>query len=166
MATINKNLEIELKELGLTYSLTNDADYCNDNVEDKDADGMVVYCYDNGLEMYSYKLPKSKEITTEWVMNKWTKSTDTTYTDFAKKFKNILKANGVKQSMNIYPTTYGIGVSVLFSGNKELDIIKEIKSLLEQNDIEYKNSQSEAGWVYQFKISKSQSNLTKIKNVK
>ena len=161
MATININLETELKELGLTFTLTDESDYCNENVSDKDADGIVIYSHsDTGFEMYSYKLPKTKEVDCSWVMNKWAKSTDTTYVDFAKNFNKILKANGHGRGINIYPTTYGIGVSVIFSGAEVIDNIKEITKYLESNKIDYKMDMSTAGWVRQFKISKSQSNLT------
>ena len=83
------------------------------------------------------------------------------YGDFTDKMRKLLKADGKLSSFNIYPTTYGIGVWVFYNWNLKDDLAyidKKLKSL----GIEYYNEYSEARWVFRYKISKKQANLSKI----
>lgn len=74
----------------------------------------------------------------------------------------LLKEEGYDKTINVYPTTYGIGVFILFwwEGNDNID---KVKRILDDRGIEYYNEYSDKKWVYRFKISKSKSNIEKIK---
>lgn len=110
----------------------------------------------------TFKTPTVKEVTFEWVMEKL--GADNTYTSFAPVFHSLLKERGHK-GMDVYATTYGIGVFVALSykGSAKKDI-EAVEELLGELGIEYKNEYSDAGWCYRFKISKSSSNIAKIKD--
>ena len=49
--------------------------------------------------------------------------------------------------------------------NRNIEIKKEIDSVLDSYNIEYSNETSEGGWVFRYKISKKASNIEKIKNL-
>lgn len=55
------------------------------------------------------KTPKKQEVTLDWVLNKL--NADSVYKSFASTFQRMLKDS----TLNVYPTTYGIGVFVLFN---------------------------------------------------
>lgn len=166
MANLSKSLSTDLSKMNMSFILRNTSDYYNENVTECDANEITIFSYENGIKFYSYKLPKSKLIDFAWVMNKWVKSIDNTYESFAKDFKKILEAKGYKNSLNVYPTTYGIGIFVVFSLRKQINTIRQIiDDILTTNGIEYKNTISDAGWVFQYKISKSQKNIEKIKAI-
>ena len=77
------------------------------------------------------------------------------------KLKNLLNEKGLV-GVNSYPTTYGIGVTQFMDSR----ISKEkIKNLLDSLGIEYINELSDAEYVYRFRISKSKSNIEKIKKL-
>lgn len=167
MANLDKNLEADLKSLGKTYSLNNTKDYANDNVSEKDADEIIVFDTSGFAEFYTYRLPKKKLVDVEWVMNKWSKSTDNTYETFTKDFKKILDKKGYKNCISVYPTTYGIGIFVVFTHRDQIgNIKKDIEGILTEYEIDYKTTTSEAGWVFQYRISKSKENINKLKQIK
>lgn len=164
MANIDTQLEENLKALGLTYVLHDNNNWTRDNVPAEDADEITVYSHDEICTFYTYKLPKGKLVDTDWIMNKWNKSTDSTYQSFTENFKSILDAKGYKNSINVYPTTYGIGIFVMLGARDSITRIhKDVMSVLDENNIDYKTTTSEAGWVFQFRISKSQENIEKLK---
>lgn len=107
---------------------------------------------------------KNEEITKERVMKlieRDKKAYQGAYGEFTDKMRKLLKADGKLSSFNIYPTTYGIGVWVFYNWNLKDDLAyidKKLKSL----GIEYYNEYSEARWVFRYKISKKQANLSKI----
>lgn len=163
MAILQKNLVKLLSEENIRITLYKSSDFgteLDSNVIETDADEIVVSSTTELFTFFTYKLPKKKEVTVEWILNKFAKSTDNTYIDFTNKFRKLLNKD-VKEGINIYPTTYGIGVSILFGQPKGIDVIKE---RLDNANIEYKIEYSDAGWVYRFVISKSKSNLDKLKS--
>jgi len=167
MANLDKNLEADLKLLGKRYSLQNTKDYANDNVSEKDADEIIVYDTSEFVEFYTYRLPKNKLVDVEWIMNKWSKSTDNTYETFTKDFKKILDKKGYKNGISVYPTTYGIGVFVVYTHRSQIqNIKKDIEEILTEYEIDYKTTTSDAGWVFQYRISKSKENINKLKQIK
>ena len=84
------------------------------------------------------------------------------YINFCNNFKSLLPEK-FNNSINVYPTSYGIGVFVLFSyRNENIKIKNEIENILISKGIQYKNEYSEAGWVFRYKISKSIESLSKI----
>lgn len=63
------------------------------------------------------------------------------------KIENILCRYG------FYPTIYGIGLFILFSGVYELNAIKKMESFLKHKNIPFTNEFSNAKWVYRFKLN-------------
>lgn len=165
MANLHKDLENDLKVIGKSIALRNTKDYYNDNITESEADEITIYNISEGfMQFYTYKLPKNKLVDLEWVMNKWSKSTDNTYESFTNNFKKILEAKGYKNSLNVYPTTYGIGIFVVFSARGQTNSIREdVESILDEYEIDYKTTTSEAGWVFQYRISKAKENIDKLK---
>lgn len=167
MANLSHTLEEDLKSLHMTFVLKNTKDYRNDNVSVEDADEIIVYYNDDEQFLYyTYKLPKNKLVDVNWVLDKWSKSTDTTYDTFSKYFKILLDKKGYKNSINVYGTTYGIGIFIAFGVRNQLSIIQQnVESIFIENDIQYNKTKSDAGWVLQYRISKSKSNLEKLKKI-
>jgi hypothetical protein len=160
MPIIDKNLEASLKELNISFSLWDD--YMNDDVKEKDATSMNVYNFTDGfLDMKTLKLPKKKLVDFDWVMNKI--NSEKTYKNFTESFKKLLASKGYKNSINVYPTSYGIGVFVAMSYRNQTEEIKQnINELLETYRIDYTNESSDAGWVFRYKISKKKENIEKL----
>lgn len=52
-----------------------------------------------------------------------------------------------------YPTIYGIGIFVLFSGKYEMSAIEKLSNYLLKEGIPFKNEFSNAKWVYRFIIN-------------
>lgn len=73
----------------------------------------------------------------------------------------LLKENGLGKTFSVYPTTYGIGIWVIYNWNSDEHIVK-VANILKENGVEFYNEYSEAGWVYRFKVSKKADNLAKI----
>jgi len=166
MANIDKNLEEDLKALDMSLVLRG-LNWADDNVSPEDAVEITIYSYEDGYTFYTYKLPKNKLVDIEWIMNKWNKSTDSTYQSFTENFRSVLAAKGYKNSINVYATTYGIGIFVMFCARDSItQIHKDVMSVLDEHNIDYRTTTSEAGWVFQFRISKSQENIEKLKLIK
>jgi len=124
------------------------------------ADNLCLYLDNDGNYLNQFiKLPKKKTITIQWLMNKL--NNDKVYKSFANKFQKLLKTKIKNSGYNVYATTYGIGVSNFLNFKKEKQH-KEITKLLTELNIEYKTEYSDGGWVFRFKISKSERNIQKI----
>lgn len=105
------------------------------------------------------KLPLKKEATIEWLMSKV--NVEKVFVNFAAKFSKLVNH---LYGINVYATTYGIGVSCMY--NTSFDEIKnEIESVLNSYGIKYTNEYSEASWVFRYKISKSKENLSLIEKL-
>lgn len=108
---------------------------------------------------------KSKEITIEYIqklIDKNEKAYKGRYGEFALNMQKLLKSLGIDKRMSIYPTTYGIGVWVLYNMSADTDIAV-LKYLLKKRGIKHTSEYSDAAWVYRFKISKEKENLEKAK---
>lgn len=119
----------------------------------------------NGKMILKKEPVKSKEITQEYIqklIDKNEKAYKGVYGDFAIIMQKILKENNLENNYSVYPTTYGIGVWVIYNSFAK-DEIGEITKILDERGIEYYNEFSEAHWTYRFKISKKSQNLMKIK---
>lgn len=107
---------------------------------------------------------KSELITKEYVLKlieKDKKLYQGAYGEFTIRLKELLKEEGYDKSINVYPTTYGIGVFIFWwNGDAHID---KVKRILDTRGIEYHNEYSDAKWVYRFKVSKSKENISKIK---
>ena len=109
----------------------------------------------------SIKLPKTKQVDVNYVLEQLDK--DNTYKSFADKFADALKKIGYSSGLNVYPTTYGIGVFVAFDYKGSSDKIKaEVKKLLDDAGIKYDTEYSDARMVYRYKISKAADNIERL----
>lgn len=101
-----------------------------------------------------------KEITLEYILNKI--NNDKTFKNFSNTFSKLIEIPGT----SIYPTSYGIGVFVAFGFRDKINNIKKsIESKLDLLKLNYTTEYSEGGWVFRYKISKSQKNITIINNL-
>ena len=106
---------------------------------------------------------KSKEITIEMIdklIAKNEKAYSGYYGEFAKNMQKLINDNGLADKFSVYPTTYGIGIWVIFNYSAKEEINKVTK-ILNDRGIEYYNEYSEAGWVYRYKVSKKAGNIAK-----
>lgn len=128
-----------------------------------DADTLYVE-YDGKLIIKN--MPKKSELVTKdfvlKLIEKDKKLYQGAYGEFTLRLKELLKEEGYDKTINVYPTTYGIGVFILFwwDGNDNID---KVKRILDDRGIEYYNEYSDKKWVYRFKISKCKGNIAKIK---
>lgn len=109
---------------------------------------------------------KSKVITIEMIdklIAKNEKAYAGYYGEFAKNMQRLLKENGLTDKFSVYPTTYGIGVWVIYNWSAKEDI-DNVTKLLDERGIEYYNEYSDAGWVYRYKVSKKADNIAKAAN--
>lgn len=161
MANLRKETLDTLKDEGLNILLYED--YYDDEVVDdpSKANHMLISGdYNESIVFESISLPKRKEVTVEWVLNKIDK--ESKFVNISELIKNKLGTS----TFYIYPTSYGVGVSVLFSLNEQMKSkVDDVVKVLKENNIEYRNEYSEAGWVYRFVISKSAENLKRIDNI-
>lgn len=101
-------------------------------------------------------LPKTKLITLEYIIDRLDQKN--IYNNLSKYLNKFFNYYG-----SIYPTSYGIGVMRLFTDISKVSA--KIEIWLKDNNIEYYNEYSDAGWVYRFKISKSQENIKKLQSI-
>jgi len=162
MAILSKTLEADLKALNMSFNLINNSDYRCEDVSAKDADEITIYDYNNGIDFKSFRLPQKKLVDIDWVMNKY--NSERVYKSFSEDFKKLLLLKGYKNSINVYPTTYGIGIFVAFGHRDSLREMKaDIDSLMVETGIDFRNEYSDAGYVFRYKISKSKDNIEKMK---
>ena len=142
------------------------ADFC-DSIIDRHCD---PYNFDKLFIEYDGKMivkkenVKSKEITIEYIqklIDKNEKAYKGYYGKFALNMQRLLKENGLDNEFNVYPTTYGIGVWVIYNWSAKEDIDK-VTEILDKRGVEYYNEYSEHGWVYRYKVSKKEENINRI----
>jgi len=163
MANVSKTFESDLRNEFNTAEqvyISFEDENCN-NVEPNNATELAITIIqsegDNIWERY--KLPKKKLVDLKWVMNKINK--DKVYESFAKDFKKILDGADLKDNFSLYPTTYGIGIHVVFS-NEPKELMKTVNRILTENDIDFRTEYSEAHWVFRYVISKSEVNIKRM----
>lgn len=123
----------------------------------------VLYIEYDGKLICKKENVKNKLITTEYVLNlveKDKKLYEGFYGEFALKVKQLLRANGMRNEINVYPTSYGIGVWVFWWHGDGW--IEKVRKILDNKNVEYYNEYSDARWVYRFKISKRKENIAKL----
>jgi len=109
-----------------------------------------------------FKLPKRKEVDLEWIMSKLNK--DKVYESFVENFKELLEGIEIEEKFSVYPTTYGIGLHVMFS-REPRKLMETISSELSKKNIEHHTEYSDAHYVFRFVISKSSENIERMSNV-
>lgn len=120
--------------------------------------GFLIVCVPISLKV---KIPTKKAINSEWLINKL--NIDNTFKNISDLISQTIKF----KSLNVYPTSYGIGVFLCFGYKEALkEDINEIEAFLNKNQIEFKTEYSLKNWVYRFKISKSKDNLKILENFK
>ena len=161
---ISKQTISELNEL---YSFSFwDYDSCNEVSVEKANSICIGFSKDetgniDELITKTIKVPSKKEITTDYIINKL--NSDKTYNSFAEYFQKLL---GKESNMNVYPTTYGIGIFVAIGYRNSIDITKvKISNLLNELGVKYENEYSGAGWVFRYKISKTKENISLIESI-
>lgn len=110
-----------------------------------------------------FNAPKNKEITTAYLFDKVDKylNRENVYKNLSNVFSKMLP------SYSFYATTYGIGMDALFKNHVTVKRDADrLYQYLKDNNIEFRNEYSEAGWVWRFVISKSASNIEKIQSLK
>lgn len=153
--TLEKDLEA--LQMSVNFYSGNNFNECKPN----EATEITVYDYSEGINFKSFKVPKNKFVDLDWILSKF--NTEKTYQQFTENFKSLLKKAGFENSINVYPTSYGIGIFVVFSYRDQNNQIKaEINKLLDKYGIEYKNQRSDAGWVFRYVISKKKENIEKL----
>lgn len=154
-----------LKDLGYTFSFV---DYNYNETTPENAESIQVgfyfpYGFDNDAEYIGKSVKATKKETTlARILDAI--SLDKAYKSFALEFSELLPCE-YKNSINVYATTYGIGIFCLFNSEKS-DMRDVIESILKKYDIEYTNEYSDAHLVYRYKISKAKHNIEKFKVVK
>lgn len=104
-----------------------------------------------------------KETTIDYIMCKI--NTDKVYVNFCNSFKKLLPTK-YQNSITVYPASYGIGIFVFFDYRGQMSAIKEqIKSILDNLNIDYLTEYSDAQYVFRYKISKSKKNIDKINSL-
>ena len=124
----------------------------------------TLYIEYDGKMIVKKESKKSKEITEDYVLkliDKQEKAYKGLYGQFALSMQRLLKEAGLGDRLSIYPTTYGIGVWVLFNWTANKDI-EQVTNIMQAKGVEYYNEYSEAGWVYRYKVSKRPENLAKV----
>lgn len=108
------------------------------------------------ISMWSFKTPKVKEVTTEWVLSKI--NMESSYRNLSQYLQRVFK-----HSISVYPASYGIGVDTLGGYKKSAD---EVAAKLEELGLKYRNEFSDAAWVYRFVISKDRENMAIMEGLK
>lgn len=127
-------------------------------------DAKVLYIKYGDRQIARKETTKSKEITVDYVLKvveRDKKAFSGAYGDFARKMEQLLKRNGIGRNFCIYPTTYGIGVWLVYNFSAKEDI-KRVDSILNEQGIEFRNEYSDAQWVWRYVISKAEANRLRI----
>lgn len=142
-------------------------EYCKNNglmvVWYRDYDKMITTNNIEAVTAFTFlnphktiKLPKTKPIDLQYIIDKLEQKS--IYNNLSKYLNKFFNYFGT-----IYPTSYGIGVMRFFTDVSKASA--KIANWLNENNIEYSNEYSDAGWVYRFKISKSQENIKKLQSI-
>ena len=101
-----------------------------------------------------------KEITIDYILNKI--NSDKTFKNFSNYFNSIISKFG----LNAYPTSYGIGIFVLFGFRNSITETKnQISKCLNELGIKFDTEYSDAHWVFRYKISKASENIKLIEEI-
>lgn len=127
-------------------------------------DSTKFYIHYGADRMISRSCGKCEIITKERVLSlieKDNKSYEGAYGKFTDQLRQLIKRDGKLEYFNVYPTTYGIGVWVIYNWHLD-DDLKYMDELMKKVGLEYSNEYSLAKWVFRYKISKKRDNLQKL----
>lgn len=107
---------------------------------------------------YLIKLPAKKLVDFDYIMKSIAKKDriDSFYINLSKYMQKIMGQNSA--GLDIYPTSYGIGVVSIYNRRLTGDI-QGVKDMMDKIGLQYSNEYSEGGWVYRFKVSKNAKNM-------
>lgn len=126
------------------------------------SDTLYIFEGDTIYEMKN--LPKYNETTLadiEKRIERERKKYNSPYGNFCRKMQSLLSEDQINQGFTIYPTTYGIGIMVIYNWHAE-KCISLVETAMNKRGIEYYNEFSDKRWVYRFKVSKKAGNLAKL----
>lgn len=108
---------------------------------------------------YLIKLPSKKMVDFDYIMSAIAKKdrVDSFYINLSKYMQKIMGSNA--SALDIYPTSYGIGVVSVYNRKITSDI-QGVKDMMDKLGLQYSNEYSEGGWVYRFKVSKNAKNMS------
>lgn len=155
---ITKETISRLNELG--YNVWGRKGYktTDDGLPYKQAENLVVVLEtNNDFIIKDLKTPKEKEVTVEWVLDKISKE------NRYKSLYEYLQKIADKNSISIYPASYGIGVASLFNRSKDIEMVS---NKLHSLGLKFKNELSQGGWVYRFIVSKDSENMRVLESLK
>ncbi len=162
-------LERTLSELkGLGYIISLYSDYSKmietNNINKASHISVNFIKIDDELEYVGkvISIPK-REInqTTEYFISKL--DSDKVYQNFSNEFNRIIKSKGFGYTS--YPTSYGIGVCLIGLSKYINECKGQIESVLNELDVVFTTEYSDAHLVFRYKISKSKSNINRIKQI-
>lgn len=158
------NLFPQLKDAGwIPTSLWKKGQYGSQNASLEDAEEIQFTTYEPHMDSVSIKIPAKKLVDFDYVVNAMAKkqNADSAYLNLANYMEKVL----TNKSMNVYPTSYGVGVVSIFNKYRQSEI-EEVKKVMDDLGLTYYNETSDAGWVYRFKVSKSGKNVGILQDLK
>jgi len=106
-------------------------------------------------------IKKIKSVTPEWLKGRIEKWQDGTF----KNLRSIIRDN-LDLGGRCYATSFGFSYDCMLVSKKDFEKdVEKLKSFLDNHGIEYRNELSDAGWVYRFRLSKSEDNINRIKEL-
>lgn len=107
---------------------------------------------------FTYKLPKNKTVTLEWIKQKLDKTSE------YKNLQAVFEKLGI--TGNIYYTSFGFSYMNFLKSKEVFEKENSIlKDKLDDLGVKYTCEFSQANWVYRYRISKSKENIDKIKSL-
>lgn len=146
------NLQDQLKENGLHILL-----YEKDGIDMVPLSRAVEFTIVRWEPYAQYRgqIPKRRALDLGFILEFVAKKDGIQYINYCNIFKKLNLPN-----VGYYPTSYGVGVEVIFGERKETN--EAIEHFLQDEGIEYTNEYSNARWVYRYKFSKTEANIKRI----
>lgn len=142
---ITKETISKLNELG--YDVWAHDNNCNEVPFEK---GSYIY-----IDYRSVKIPKQKEVTVEWVLDKISK--ESSYRNLSNYLRKLFSS-----TMSVYPASYGIGINSLFGFKNNVEMVE---NKLRELGLKYRCEFSDCRFVYRFIISTDTVNMNILKSL-
>ena len=144
----------KLKDLGYVVWGEKGIMSTDEGITYEEADKLVVSI---DFDFKNLKTPKHKEVTLKWVLDKINK--ENSYKNLSEYLRKVFG-----YSIDIYPTSYGIGVDNIFGGYENK--AKKVAEKLSELGLKFRNEFSDARWVYRFIVSKDSDNMKILESLK